>query len=112
MPLTREAFFLARPPQLERVEVPDLGSFVWIRPMTAGERDAFEVTHERTGGKDFRARLTASVCCDETGKALFDSACVPSLSQLPASTLQPIVEAAIRVNRLSPADVKELEKNS
>ena len=112
MSLTREAFFLSRQPQLERVDVPDLGSYVWVRPMSAGERDAFEVAHEKSGGKDFRARLTAAVCCDETGKPLFDAACVPSLSQLPASTLQPIVEAAIRINRLSAADVKELEKNS
>lgn len=112
MPLTRDVFLSAHLPHVESVEVPDLGSFVHIRPMTAGERDAFEVAHEKCGGKDFRARIAAAVCCDSDGKLLFSAADIPSLSSLPASTLQPIVEAAIAANKLSASDIKDLEKNS
>jgi cytochrome c553 len=89
--------------------VPGLGS-CFVRAMSAGERDEFEVAHAKGKSRDFRARLVACTVCDEDGELVFSTADIPALSALPAATLQPLVAAAVEVNRLSEADVKDLEE--
>lgn len=112
MQLTRESFFAVPAPKVQRIEVPELGGFVWIKQMSAGERDRFEVDHEASKKRDLRARVTAASVCDEQGNLLFGPADVPQLSALPAAALEPIVNATIKLNAISDADVEELEKNS
>lgn len=110
--LTREQFLAPAAPRLDSVDVPELGGVVHLRALTAGERDAFEAEHVRRKERDFRARLVAATACDADGVRLFTPADVPALSDLPATTLDPIVKAAVKLNGLSDEDVKELEKNS
>jgi cytochrome c553 len=112
--LTRISFLAPQPLEKRAVVVPGLGS-CYVRAMSAGERDEFEVAHSKSRSKDFRARLVACTLCDEDGELVFSAADIPALSALPAATLQPIVAMAVEVNRLSEADVKDLEdaaKNS
>ena len=107
--LTRISFLAPQTLERRPVTVPGLGS-CFVRAMSAGERDEFEVAHTKGKSRDFRARLVACTVCDEAGELVFSPADIPALSALPAATLQPIVTAAVEVNRLSEADVKDLEE--
>lgn len=111
-PLARDVFFAVHAPHTTRVEVPELGGFVFVRAMTAGDRDRFEAEHASSKQRDFRARLVVASVCDETASLVFGPADVAALSALPASSLEPIVRAAVRINALSDDDVRDLEKNS
>jgi hypothetical protein len=111
MPLDRASFLACPPPKVEQVDVPELGDFVFVRALTAGERDQFEVQHVKSKEKDFRARLVAATACDGVGSRLFTEADVPTLSNLPAAVLEPLVQAATKINRLSADDVEDLRKN-
>ena len=112
MQLTRESFFAVPAPKVERIEIPELGGHVWLKPMSAGDRDRFEAEHATAKQRDFRARLAVASVCDEAGSLLFGAADVPQLSKLPASALEPIVRTAVRINALTDEDIEELEKNS
>jgi len=112
--LTRISFLAPQPLERRPVTVPGLGS-CFVRAMSAGERDEFEVAHSKGKHRDFRARLVAMTVCDEDGNLAFSPADIPALSALPAATLQPLVVAAVEVNRLTEEDVADLEaagKNS
>jgi len=112
--LTRISFLAPQPLERRPVTVPGLGS-CFVRAMSAGERDEFEVAHAKGKSRDFRARLVACTVCDEDGELVFQPADIPALSALPAATLQQLVVAATEVNRLTEGDVKDLEdaaKNS
>ena len=65
--ITRIAFLSPQPLVRRVVDVPGLGR-VFVRAMTAGERDEFEVSHARAK-QDFRARLIAFTACDQEGGA-------------------------------------------
>jgi hypothetical protein len=109
--LSRISFLAPQPLERRPVTVPGLGS-CFVRAMSAGERDEFEVAHARGKNRDFRARLVACSVCDEGGDLVFEPADIPALSALPAATLQPLVTAAVEINRLTEADVQDLEEAS
>jgi len=109
--LTRESFFALKP-EVREVKVPALGDSVFVKQMTAGERDRFEAEHVRSGEKDFRARIAAATACDSGGVLIFGPADVAALTDLPAFVLDDVAKAAIDLNRISEADVDELAKNS
>jgi hypothetical protein len=109
--LSRDSFLNCAPPKVLAVEVPELTGTAYVRALTAGERDRFEVEHTKSADKDFRARLAAATLCDQEGGLLFAPSDIPRLSALPASVLEPIVQAAVKVNRLGAADIEDLRKN-
>lgn len=108
--LTREAFFAVKP-EVREVPIAALGGSVYVRNMSAGDRDRFEVDQLKRGGDDFRARLAALTACDAEGRLLFGPDDVAGLSAAPSHVLDAVVKAAIELNRMDPEDVKELEKN-
>jgi hypothetical protein len=108
--LTRESFFALKP-EVREVQVPALGGSVFVRMMTAGDRDRFEADQIKSGEKDFRARLTAATACDADGVLLFGPGDVAALTKLPSVALDDIARAAIDLNRFSHEDVEELEGN-
>ena len=110
--LSKAEILAARAPQVRVVNVAELGGEVGIKAMTAGERDAFEVAHTKSKDKDFRARLAAATVCDAVGQLLFGPGDIPALSALPASVLEPIVQAAVEVNQLSSQAIEDLKGNS
>lgn len=109
--LTRESFFAA--PNLATVEVhlPTLGGSVTVRQMTVGEKDAFEIANAADKGKYFRPRMAAACVVDADGAPLFRAADLPALAARPANELEPIIDAAVKLNRYSPEEVKALEGN-
>jgi hypothetical protein len=108
--LTREQFFAVKP-EVREVSVPALGDSVYVRQISAGARDRLEAEQQKLGAKDFRARLVAAGACDAAGVPLFTEVDVARLSELPAHVLEDVAKAVVEVNKLSEADVDELEKN-
>ena len=102
---------LAMKPEIGSLRVPEVEGPIYVKEMTAGERDAFEVAHAKSGEKDFRARLAAATICDEDGRLLFGPGDIAALSAIPASVLEPIVQMAVAINRLSKETIEDLEKN-
>lgn len=112
--LTKE--LLLRKVDLEsaEVEIPGVGT-ARVRAMTANERDRFEYlasVGEKVGRRTFRALLACFTLCDERGHRILEEKDLQALGDLPATTLDPITEAALRLNKISGGDVDELEKNS
>lgn len=111
--LSREAFFASAPaPITEDVPSPWGGGFIRVRQVTAGERDRWE---SGVYGKDkgqIRASLVVASCVDADGVPLFTLADIPRIAALPAYAIEPIVDAAGRLNAIRAEDVDTLAKNS
>lgn len=99
--------------RVEEVECPGLGGTVFVRVMSAAERDRFEAEHaaRRDKNTDFRARLVAAAACDESGAALFTAEDVPALGELPSDDVEPVVKAALRLNGLAADSAEDARKN-
>lgn len=121
--LTREDILGAPAPQLERVEVPEWGGAVFVREMTAGERDSYEaaiIAEHALGEKGnvrlrvrrVRARLLVCTVFDAQGTPMFAEADIDELAAKPIRPVQRIYNAAARLNALSDLDIKELAGNS
>lgn len=115
--LTKQAILAADDLPRELVNVPEWGGDIFVRALTASERDAFEnELTVRHGTKvevtliDARAKLCARTICDETGKRLFTDAEVLALGSKSAAVLTRIFEIAQRLAGLSPAEVEQLVK--
>jgi hypothetical protein len=105
----RAAFFAA--PVGRRVEpVETAFGTVHVRELMTGEKDAFDTT--ATKDKMFRARLVVACCCDEQGRPMFSESDVHSLNQRPLAQVEPIVDAAMRLNGMRAEDAGLAEKNS
>ena len=103
----------------ERVDVPEWGGHVFVKTLTAGERDAFEASMFKGRGKDrvenlenLRARLCALTLCDEAGVRLFDAADVARLTAKSAKALDRVFDRAQRLNGMGAADIEEMVGNS
>lgn len=104
---------------LESINVPEWGGKVYIRVMSSNERDAYEAETVQVNGKNVtlnrqgaRARLLVKVVCDESGHRLFEDRDAKMLGEQPADLIEPVVEFASRVNKLSKEDIDDLAKNS
>jgi hypothetical protein len=106
----RDAFF-QQSFGLDYEEVELSAGKVRVCALRAGEKDAFDIAHAKAKGNHFRARLIVATCRDESGAPVFDESDLPRLSAAPLLLVEPLVEAAIRVNRMSDKDAEALEKN-
>ena len=106
--------------KLEPVDVPEWGGTVWIRTMTASERDAFEQEFvDLRQGKtrsgtvaNVRAKFAARVLCDQHGVRLFEDKDITELGRKSASALDRVFDAGMKLNGFSQRDVQELAGNS
>src|SRR4051812_1625760 len=96
----------------ETVEVPEWGGPVTVRCMTGTDRDRFEILMAKGDRANYRALLVVFTTCDESGKRLFTEADARALGEMPASALDRVATAAVRVSRITAGDVEELAKNS
>lgn len=110
--LNKEQILQAKDAKTERVEIPEWGGYVFVRMMSARQRDQFEAEQVSDPYKDIRARLAVHTVCDEHGEMLFSMQDVEALSQKSAAALDRIFAAAVKLNRISKEDIDELEKNS
>lgn len=110
--LTRDQFFSMAPAhKTEDVEVPGAG-MVRIRMMTAGERDRVEAAAVGKGAEGFRARIVVASVVGEDGKPLFTYEDVDRISAMPTAYIEPIINAAVKLNAISPKDMADARKNS
>lgn len=116
--LTRDAILAASDmPPIEAVHVPEWGGQVFVRPLTATERDQFErrVLQFKNGAKgsqNLRSVLVAMAACDADGQRLFTDEDAVKLGAKCAAAMDRVYEVASRLSGLTGADTQELEKNS
>lgn len=109
----------------EPLVVPEWGVTVYVRAMTAAERDAYEsaaledqkalneaVADERDPERRTRARLCAMTVVNEQGERIFADSDVDRLAKKSGSALTRVLAVALRLNKMTEADVSELVKNS
>lgn len=114
MSLTKEQIFAAKFDRLKRHHVPEWGGDVWIKAMSAGERDTFEAKYRdlKGEGKDplrnLRARLACATVCDEDGNRIFADADVDALADHPASALDRIADIAMSLCGMKSSDAEQL----
>ena len=113
--LTREQILGADDLPRKRVEVPEWGGHVFVKTMTGGERDTWEVavTEGQKGGvRSIRAPMAALVIVDETGACLFSEQDVAALQEKSCAALDRVFEAADKLNHITGRDIEELAINS
>jgi hypothetical protein len=103
----------------ERVACPEWGGDVFVRTLTALDRDAWEqetYTARQAAGRigksvNVRASLCARVICDAAGARVFSDEDIAALGAKSGRVLDRLFEVAQRLNGIGVADVEELEKN-
>jgi len=122
--LGRDAILAAEDLPQEYVETPEWGGGVWIRCLTAAERDAFEAQQiqARVEGRkvtvtpdlqNAKARLVVRCIVDEAGKRLFADKDAVALGAKSAAVVDRLYTAARRLSGMAREDdLAELIKNS
>lgn len=117
--LGRDAILQADDLKKELVPCPEWGGEVWVRGLTAKERDEFESSilvmrgkTQELNMKQARTKLAVLSICDEQGKRLFGEGDIGVLSAKSSIPLNRIFETAQRLSGLTQEDVDELTKNS
>lgn len=96
------------------VDLPELGGRVFVREMTAAERDQFDEGIRDDSGKlrdGYRAQLVAATVCDADGKLLFRPEQAAELAGRGASLVVKLARVAARVNALTAEAVEEAKKD-
>jgi len=119
MALTKEEILKADDLPKKAVNVPAWGGEVFVRTMTAIEKDQFEESnrnHEDDGSTTFnavgyRARLIQKTVCDENGNLLFTEDDLPALQKKSGKAIDLVIKVSQELNAITDEDLKALEKN-
>lgn len=103
----RESAFAHPKVIVEPVETPAGPTFV--RVVTVGEKDEFDRGFREDG--KFRPRLILLACCKEDGSPEFTIGDLPTIEALPLTVMEPIIDAALSINRIGPKEQDDLRKN-
>lgn len=101
----------------EPVVVPEWdNTTIYVRSLTARERDAFEaqqlaLAEKHRTNENIRARLVVLACVDENGTRVFADSDADALGNKASSALDRLASVALRLNRISSADIEELKGN-
>lgn len=119
--LTKDVLFKADDLPRERVDVPEWGegAYVFVRPLTASERDSWEMYAIEMRGRwksdsvfpGLRASLIVRCAVDDDGKRIFDDLDVDQLGDKSGKALDRLWEVATRLNGMTAQDVEDLKKN-
>lgn len=113
MSLSIDQILQAEDLQITEVKCPEWGGSVFVRTISANQRDAFELKFAGADKVGLRAGLVATALCDEQGAFLNPSeAQVKALGQKASGPLDRIFAAVMRINAMRQEDIEELEKNS
>jgi|SRR5690625_1355246 len=123
MLLSREDILRADDLPRELVDVEEWGGAVYVRGLTAAERDKFEASLFETKGKgpnarqvfkgeDVRAKLAALTMVDAEGNRIFNDGDVKALAKKSAQALSRVYDVASRLSGMTKEDQEELEGNS
>lgn len=108
--LDRAALLACEDLPTKTVSVPGWGGAVYIRRLTAGERDAFDALAVEKQGLGLRTALCLRSICDASGQRLFKDDEAELLAGKSAKALDVIFDAATKFNALDGGE--DLEKNS
>ncbi|NBW13178.1 MAG: hypothetical protein EBR82_34670 [Caulobacteraceae bacterium] len=88
------------------------GGECFVRVMSVGDRDAYEVLVIEHGGKifpDFRSELVSRTLCDEKGKLLYPgSDGIEAIKQLPSDHVHKVWTAAMKHNAMTEEEIRKL----
>lgn len=110
--LTKEQILASDDLKPVKVEVPEWGGEVFIRNMTAAERDHFEssvIQGNKQNMKNLRSRLVVLCAVDESGKRIFNDSDADALGKKSAAAVDRLFTAASKHNGFSSKDIEELE---
>ncbi len=120
--LTKDQILAVKDVEPVPVEVPEWGGTVYVRPMSAGQRDRWEGelldrSEKRkesiaAATENLRAGFLSKCLCDEHGEILFGPDDIDVLGAKNYRPIDRLFEVAQSINGLSDSDVEELEKNS
>lgn len=99
----------------ERLELPELGGFVFVKGMTGGERDEFEKSCRDPKGRlrgNTRARLAVRTVVNEDGSRVFTDDDIQTVGRIRVDVLQKVFNLAQKLSGISDADVEELGGDS
>ena len=103
---------------MQCVEVPEWLGHVFVRSMSAAERDDWEVfllscrtPDGELNMRNLRATLVANTCCNSIGERIFTSDQADALGKKNSRAIVRIYDAAQELNAITDDDVKELAKN-
>jgi hypothetical protein len=124
MILTRES--LLQKDDLKKEKVQLTKGVVYVREMTAGEKNAWEMSmlnQRRTGDsrnpisyetsiENYRVKLAINTVCDKDGNLLFTAKDISLLAQsMSAANMEKIVDVASKLNAITNQDKEEILKN-
>ena len=97
--LTRDEILTIIDLPITPVDVPEWGGQVFVRPLTAKEREVFESFFQKDADEfgSHRARLVAMAACDENGQNLFTMQDAVALSGKSGTAIGRIFTAAQNV---------------
>lgn len=99
--------------EVEPVDTPAGPTFV--RTMSAGQRDRFEVEFAEDKERRrviYRGRLVMHTCCDAEGHLIFGPKDLARINDLSMDVVEPIFLAARKLNGLEPDEQELMRKNS
>lgn len=116
--LTKGAIFNSKDLPTQEVQIPEWGGSLFVRMLTAEERDAYEGSNFKlVNGKpeanmsNARARFAVLVACDENGKPIFVADDAPELGRRSSRAVDRIVTAGRKLNGIGEDAVEDAKKN-
>ena len=115
MILTREEILtLGARREVKSITIPEWSGDVYVREITAGERDTLEMMQHKAAesgnAKLLRGNWVAMFLSDKEGARLCPDGDIHAISNMGAKAIDRIFEAGYAFNKLG--DLDELEKNS
>ncbi len=115
--LTRDAILAVDDLPIKEVKVPEWGGSVFVRSLTAADRDKYESSivmadSEEKKYENIRARFLALVMVDQKGEVMFkEEGDVLLLGKKSAAALDRVWGVAQHLNKINKADIDQLSKN-
>jgi hypothetical protein len=104
--------------KVEVLHVPEWGGDVYIRTLSAADRDNYSgsiqaTEKEKPNVENFRARLVARCLCGEDGSPFYADAEVgaTTIGGANSAAIEKIFQACRKLNAMTDKDLAEMEKN-
>jgi hypothetical protein len=115
----REQIFAIDDIKLEKVNVPDWSMDVWVKGLTAAEKDAYELSGlelQEDGSfkqvmKNMRAKLVVQTSCDEKKNRIFKDDDIGTLGRKSGNAVGVLFDVAQRLSGLGKYALEDALKN-
>lgn len=115
--LTREQILAADDLPRRQVACPEWGGDVFVRGLTARERDLYDIETLGNRGDQakmdcWRVRMVGRCIVDEKGKRMFKDTEIEELANKSAAPVKRLFDAITELSGMTPGAVEDAEKNS